>query len=70
MLIIKYIFAMIAIISTLLYINSMVSDIIMPPSLRALEMNASEDQITKNSGAFRFILTIIMGITWPFLFIF
>lgn len=70
MLILKYICAVIAIISTLLYINSMVSDIVMPPSLRALEFNSDEEQIIKNSSAFRFILTIIMAITWPVLFLF
>ena len=70
MLILKYICAVIAIISTLLYISSMVSDIVMPPSLRALELNTSEEQVTKNSSAFRFILSIIMGLTWPVLFLF
>jgi len=70
MLILKYICAIIAIISTLLYINSVISDIVMPPSLKALELNISEEQVTKNSSAFRFILSIIMGLTWPVLFLF
>lgn len=70
MLILKYICAVIAIISTLLYINSVISDIVMPPSLKALELNISEEQVTKNSSAFRFILSIIMGFTWPVLFLF
>ena len=70
MLILKYFCAVIAIICTLLYINSTISDIVMPPSLRALELNTSEEQVTKNSSAFRFILSIIMGLTWPVLFLF
>lgn len=70
MLFLKYICSIIAIISTLLYINSVISDIVTPPSIRKFEMNLDDEQISKNSSAFRFILSIIMAITWPVLFLF
>ncbi len=70
MIIFKYIVAIIALFSTLLYITNIISDIIIPHSIKAINLNMSEDDLTKKSSFLKFILMIIISITWPILFIF
>lgn len=70
MLIVKYICAVIALFSTLLFLSIVVSDITMSPASKSIDLNMSEDEVIKTSSAFRFILIIIMAITWPVIFIF
>ena len=70
MLILKYISAVIALFCTILYINVVISDIVFPPSLKALQMNISENDVIKSSSTIKIVLNIIMAITWPILFIF
>lgn len=57
----KYIAAIIAIFSTLMFISSLVADIVKAPVIES-------DQATKNAG-FRVIHAALMSITWPLVFL-
>jgi len=70
MLVLKYICAVIAIFCTVMYLTTLISDIVFPPSLKAIELNMSEDKVFKASTNTKIILTLIMAITWPVLFLF
>lgn len=70
MLIIKYILSVIAVLSTLLFICGIISDMILSPYEKAQTYNTTIDKIYKNSEIFRFILIIILSLIWPSLFIF
>lgn len=70
MLIFKYICAVIALLSTLLFISNLISDITIPSIVRASEMKVSEDKVLLHSASLRLILIIVMSISWPILFIF
>ena len=65
---VKYIIFIIAIISTLLFINSIVSSIVSGPSVFFTDEKQQEDSVMKMAGL-RFILILIMGLTWPLVFL-
>lgn len=65
MLVLKYICAVIALLSTLIFISNIISNISANSS-----WSAKEDDKTNNFAALRLILALIMSITWPILFIF
>ena len=70
MLVLKYICAVIALFSTLLFISNLISDITIPSIVRATELNVPEDKVILQSAFRRLILIILMSLTWPVLFIF
>ena len=70
MIIFKYIIAIIALFSTLIFITNIISDIVMPNSIKAINLNMSEEDLTKKSSFLKLVLMIIISITWPILFIF
>jgi len=70
MIIFKYIIAIIALFSTLFFFTNIISDIVMPNSIKAINLNMSEEDLTKKSSFLKLVLMIIMSITWPILFIF
>lgn len=62
----KYIIFALAIISTALFINSIISSIVSGPAVFFQE-NGQEDTTMKMAGL-RFVLILIMGLTWPLVF--
>lgn len=70
MIIFKYIIAIIALFSTLLFFTNIISDIVIPNSIKAINLNISEEDLTKKSSFLKLVLMTIMSITWPILFIF
>jgi hypothetical protein len=70
MLFLKYLCAVIAMFSTLVFITNLISDITIPSVIRAVELNVSEDKVTQYSAALRLILIILMSLFWPIIFVF
>lgn len=64
MLVLKYICAVIALLSTLIFISNIITNLSTPTWVD------SKDDKTNNYAALRLILALIMSITWPILFIF
>ena len=65
---VKYLVFALAIISTGLFINSMVSSIVAGPSV-LFNVEEQKDDPTLKSAGLRVILILIMGITWPLVFL-
>lgn len=65
---VKYIIFVIAIVSTLLFINSIISSLVSGPSVFFTDEKQQEDSIMKVAGI-RFLLILIMGFTWPLVFL-
>ena len=63
MLALKYICAIIALLSTLMFISNIITNLASPQW-------TDDTQKVTNYAALRFILAVIMSITWPILFIF
>lgn len=63
MLVLKYICAIIALLSTLIFISNIITNLSTPWS-------SDENDKTNNYAALRLILALIMSVTWPVLFIF
>lgn len=63
MLVLKYICAIIALLSTLIFISNIITNLSTPWS-------GDENDKTNNYAALRLILALIMSVTWPVLFIF
>lgn len=64
----KYIVFALAIIATALFINSIVSSIVTGPTVFFDTETEKEDPAMKSAGM-RFILILIMGLTWPLVFL-
>jgi len=63
MLVLKYICAVIALLSTLIFISNIITNLSTP------SFGTDKDN-TNNYAALRLILALIMSLTWPVLFIF
>lgn len=70
MLILKYICAVIALFSTITFISTLISDITMSPTLKALELNTTENEVIKKSSSVRLWLTLLMALSWSVLIVF
>lgn len=72
MVVLKFICFVIAVVCTLLYINNLVADNIRVNNFREMFSSDNNGDFDKESEAFanmRFILSIIMGVTWGVVFI-
>lgn len=63
----KYIIFAIAIMSTMFFINSIIASIVAGPSVFFTSENQQNDNVMKMAGI-RVILILIMGFTWPLVF--
>lgn len=70
MLILKYICTVVALFSTITFISTLISDITMSPTLKALELNTTENEVIKKSSSVRLWLTLLMALSWAVLIVF
>ena len=68
MFLLKYFIFALAIISTALFINSIVSSIVAGPAV-FFDAESQKDDPAMKSAGIRFILILIMGLTWPLIFL-
>lgn len=70
MLTFKYICAVIALFSSIMFITTLISDITMSPALKAIELNIPEKDVIKKTSSLRFWLTLIAALSWSVLIVF
>lgn len=67
MFVLKYICAIIAIFSSLLFFSNLVTNLTSPQTIISKDDETIDNNL--NFAAFRLILALIMSITWPLVFL-
>lgn len=74
MIVLKYICFVIAVVATLLYVNNLIADFNRVNNFRGMfsgdeKEGENYEQVAETFANLRFILSIIMGVTWGVVFI-